>query len=59
MARRTQTHAEVELVQLKSCLVNLPRALVDVLLNAQTVESDIRDRGFFAYFLIACTKCCR
>lgn len=44
MARRAQSQAEVKLVQLKSCLVNLPRALVDVLLNAQTVRIDISDR---------------
>lgn len=41
MAKRAQLQAEVRLVQLKSCLTNLPPALVDVLLNTQTVGLEI------------------
>jgi hypothetical protein len=49
MGKRTQAQAEVELVQLKNCLVNLPRALVDVLLNAQTVGIEIPEKSCFAH----------
>lgn len=38
-SKRTLTRAEVALVQLKNCLVNLPRSLVAVLLNSQTVNA--------------------
>ncbi|KAG7007209.1 protein csx2 [Physcia stellaris] len=40
-SKRTLTRAEVALVQLKNCLVNLPRSLVAVLLNSQTTIQDV------------------
>ena len=36
-SKKALTRAEVGLLQLKNCLVNLPRSLVVILLNAQTV----------------------
>ena len=36
--KRALTRAEIGLAQLKNCLVNLPRSLVAVLLNSQTVD---------------------
>ena len=59
MAKRAQSQAEVRLVQLKSCLANLPPTLVDVLLDAQTVGLNIRNIIFLAYSYTACSKCCR
>lgn len=59
MAKRAQLQAEVKLVQLKSCLANLPPSLVDILLNAQTVGLEIPNRGYFAYLSTARSKCCR
>lgn len=42
MARRVPTQAEIGLVQLKNCLVNLPTPLVVILSNANTVSSSHR-----------------
>ncbi|KAL8791295.1 MAG: hypothetical protein Q9195_005984 [Heterodermia aff. obscurata] len=39
--KRALTRAEIGLVQLKNCLVNLPRSLVAVLLNSQTAIQDV------------------
>lgn len=37
--KKNPTPAEVGLAQLKNCLVNLPSALVTVLVNANTVRA--------------------
>ena len=37
--KQTATPAEVGLVQLRNCLVNLPQSMVTVLVNANTVSS--------------------
>lgn len=40
-AKKNPSPAEVGLVQLKNCLVNLPSALVTVLVNANTVSTNV------------------
>lgn len=39
MSQRKATAAEVSLVHLKNCLVNLPASLVSLLVNVNTVRS--------------------
>lgn len=39
-SRKPSTTAEVALVPLKNCLVNLPPSLVSVLVNANAVRSE-------------------
>src|SRR5271156_2257264 len=58
--------AEVALVHLKNCLVNLPSSLVSVLSNANTVRraflNTIHEPGGNPYSYspaLGCTKCCR
>ena len=53
------TQAEIKLVELKNCFVNVPRSIVALLDNAKAVSSLVALVGYIAHILPGCPKCCR
>ena len=51
------TSAEISLVHLKNCLVNLPSSLASLLVNINTVSLSSPLAPAEAYFSLACAKC--
>ena len=53
------TQAEIRLVELRNCFVNVPRSIVALLDNAKAVSSPVALFGHIAHTLLGCPECCR
>lgn len=51
--------AEVKLVDLKNCFVNVPRSIVALLDNAKAVSSQDFFVGFITHTMLGCSERCR